>query len=926
MSLWNEFHGPNAGFVVELYERYRRDPESVDAEARELFGRWTPPDGTPAAPTAPADTDKIVGAVRLAQSLRAFGYLAAQLDPLGTPPLGDPALLPSWHGLSDDDLAQLPASLIGGAIAEQASHALDAVRALHGVYASSSGYDYDHVRDPEEREWLRQAAETGCFRAPQMAVDLVELVRLLTRVETFERFLHRIFPGKTRFSIEGLDMLVPMLEAVVASAAAQHMPAILIGMAHRGRLNVLAHILNKPYAQILAEFRDPVTGRGQPVREDDLGWTGDVKYHLGARRAAGNHAPGNEAVEVVITLAPNPSHLEAVNPVVEGVARAVGAGVDVPGPGQFDPSQTLPIVIHGDVAFPGQGVVAETLNFSRLRGWNTGGTLHVIANNQLGFTTPPEQGRSTLFASDLAKGFEIPIVHVNADEPEACLEAARLAFAYRSRFHKDFVIDLIGYRRFGHNEGDEPAFTQPLMYRKIEAHPSVREILAERLEREGRLSAGEADAMVTAHMQELQQVLETLQPEEAIAVPLPELPPRGAARKVRTAVPAERLRDLHQSLLQLPEGFSLHSKLERGMQRRRQALNDMDQASIDWALAEQLAFASILADGTPVRLTGEDVERGTFSHRHAVFHDIRTGATHVPLQALAQARAAFEIHNSALSEEGALAFEYGYNVQQPERLVLWEAQYGDFINVAQSVVDEFIVSARAKWGQTPSLGLLLPHGYEGQGPDHSSARLERFLSLAAETNLRIANATTAAQYFHLLRRQAALLTIDPLPLVVMTPKSLLRHPGAAATLRDLAEGAWQPLIDDPRADGRRGDVHRLVLASGKVYYDLDAHALRGQRPQLAIARVEQLYPFRPDDYLAVLAGYPNLREVVWVQEEPENMGAWEFMRPRLEVLLEGRWPLRHISRARNASPAEGSSARHAINQAALVEMAYRMEM
>jgi 2-oxoglutarate dehydrogenase E1 component len=608
------------------------------------------------------------------------------------------------------------------------------------------------------------------------------------------------------------------------------------------------------------------------------------------------------------------------------MARAAGTRADDRGPAHFDRTLTLPVLIHGDMSFMGQGVVAETLNFSRLPGWRTGGTLHIISNNQLGFTTPSQAGRSTLYASDLAKGFEIPIVHVNADDPAACLAVARLAYAYRARFEKDFLIDLIGYRRYGHNEGDEPSFTQPLMYQVIERQPSVRAKLAGRLEQRGVLKPGEADAWVQAVMNELQGELEHLEPEKIELEVVPPPPPRGAARRVHTAVPAEKLRDLLQGLVHFPAGFGLHPKLERGMQRRRETLNELDRPSIDWALAEQLAFASILADDTPIRLTGEDVERGTFSHRHAVFHDVNTGQTYAPLQALPQARAAFEIHNSALSEMAALGFEYGYNVQEPERLVLWEAQYGDFINVAQAIIDEFIVSARAKWGQTPSLVLLLPHGYEGQGPDHSSGRLERFLSLAAETNLRIANCTTAAQYFHLLRRQATLLKVDPLPLVVMTPKSLLRHPEVASSLRDLSEGRWLPIIDDPRASAAPSDVRRLIWCSGKVYYDLTASPQRAEASALAIVRVEQLYPFRPDDFEAVLAGYPNLAEMVWLQEEPANMGAWEFMRPRLEKLAGGRWPLRYIGRPRNASPGEGSSARHAVQQAALVQQAFEMEV
>jgi 2-oxoglutarate dehydrogenase E1 component len=920
MDLGRDFRGINAGYVAELYERYKRDPQSVEPAARELFQRWAPPDGTGATPAtvAGANLGQVVGAVRLAQAIRGFGHLAARLDPLGSPPPGDPALLPETHGLSEADLQALPASLVGGPAAERAGNAAEAIAALRGIYSGTSGYDMEHVRVPEQRRWLRAAAETGRFRPPQAPVDELALLRRLTQVEAFERFLHRTFPGKTRFSIEGLDLLVPILDEMLGAAGQDGLRSILIGMAHRGRLNVLAHILNKPYAQVLAEFKDPVKGGRQAVREDDLGWTGDVKYHLGARRAGGE----SQAGPMLVALAPNPSHLEAVNPVVAGMARAAGTRVDQAGPVHFDAQLTLPILIHGDVSFPGQGVVAETLNLSRVPGWRTGGTLHLIANNQLGFTTPSAQGRSTLYASDLAKGFEIPIVHVNADDPLACLEAARMAYAYRAEFREDFLIDLIGYRRFGHNEGDEPAFTQPVLYAAISQHPSVRAQWAAQLAKREVLSADQAEALVRKQMDALQGELESLQPEEAIAEPVPEPPPRGAARRVETAVPAERLRELHQALLALPEGFAPHPKLQKALEHRRAALDQADAPSIEWAHAEQLALASILADGTAVRLTGEDSERGTFSQRHAAFHDTNTGRLFIPLQALPQARAAFEVRNSPLSEAAAVGFEYGYNVQAPERLVLWEGQYGDFINGAQVVIDEFIASARNKWGQTPSLVLLLPHGYEGQGPDHSSGRPERFLSLAAETNLRIANCTTAAQYFHLLRRQAHLLTVDPLPLIVMTPKSLLRHPQVASSLNELAGGCWQPLIDDAQARERAAQVRRLIWCSGKVYFDLTASPLRAQHPETAIVRVEQLYPFRPDDYQPILTGYPQLEEALWVQEEPENMGAWEFLRPNLEALLAGRWLLRYVGRQRNASPAEGSSAKHALHQAALIEAAF----
>lgn len=917
MDIWNDFQGPNAGYVLELYERYRQDPNSVDAATRTYFERWTPP--LEGAITAPApDVHKIMGAVNLAQAIREYGHLEAQLDPLGSQPPGDPALNPATHGVIEEDLRQFPSSLIGGPIASKTGNAWEAIQVLRKTYSSKTGYDYDHLRIPEEREWLRSAAESGRFRPPEDPIDSHALLKRLTQVEIFELFLHRVFPGKTRFSIEGLDIMVPMLDEIVGAAAEEGIHNILIGMAHRGRLNVLAHVLNRPYAHILAEFKDPV--RAHNFR-DDLGWTGDVKYHEGARRAM----KGGQAIDLVITMAPNPSHVESVNPVIEGMARAAGTYVNEPGPPGFDYSVTLPILIHGDAAFPGEGVVAETLNFSRLPGYSTGGTIHIIANNQLGYTTPPEAGRSTLYASDLAKGFKIPIVHVNADDPGACIEAARLAFAYRDRFQKDFLIDLVGYRRYGHNEGDEPTFTQPLMYQKIEEHPTVRELWAQTLLKRNLIAKDWPQELVRQQMQELQGVLESLQAEQELIEPQLKPPPPGAARRVKTAIPVERLRELNQALLKIPGEFTLNSKLERAMQRRREALENSDEATIDWATAESLALASILEDGISIRLTGEDVERGTFSHRHAVFYDVETGDTFTPLQALPQARAAFEIRNSPLTENAVLGFEYGYNIQSPERLVIWEAQYGDFVNNAQMMIDETIASGRAKWEQTPSLVLLLPHGYEGQGPDHSSARLERFLQLAAEINMRIANCTTAAQYFHLLRRQAALLKTDPLPLIVFTPKSLLRHPRVASSLRDLAEGGWQPVIDAARARQQPQQVRRLILCSGKMYVDLDTSEHRDKSPAIAIARVEQLYPFPADDLKLVLEGYPNLEEVIWVQEEPENMGAWEFVRPRLEELIDGRWSLHYLGRFRNSSPAEGSSAWHKINQEALIEQAYNLE-
>jgi 2-oxoglutarate dehydrogenase E1 component len=625
-----------------------------------------------------------------------------------------------------------------------------------------------------------------------------------------------------------------------------------------------------------------------------------------------------------VTMPPNPSHLEAVNPVVVGMARAAGTIIDGPGAPRFDGGRTLPILIHGDAAFAGQGIVAETLNLSRLIGYDTDGTLHIIANNQLGFTATPAESYSTSYASGLARGFKIPIIHVNADDPIACVEAARTAWEYRSRFRRDFIIDLVGYRRHGHNEGDEPTFTQPLMYRKVASHPTVRASFAASLISSGSATQAQVDAIAAKHMTMLEQTLESLTPDQDFPEPVPEPVPPGVAGQTQTGVPRERLVEIHESLQADPEGFTFAKKLERGRERRKPALANPDQRTIDWAIAEEIAFATILAEGVPIRLTGEDVERGTFSHRHAVYHDAETGATFVPLQEFSHARAPFEVHNSPLSENGAIGFEFGYNIQNPDRLVIWEAQYGDFINGAQVMLDQFVTSSRAKWGLQPSLVFLLPHGHEGQGPEHSSARPERILHAAANINLRLVNCTTAAQYFHLLRRQAALLHVDPLPLFVLTPKSLLRNPAVFSTPRELEHGRFQSVIDDVDARGHARNVKRLVLCSGKVYVDLVSSERRQEATDVAICRVEQLYPFPNVALGEVLDAYGALREVVWLQEEPENMGAWEFLRPLLAELIGGRCPLRYIGRPRSASPSEGSAAWHQLNQRAIVDLAFNL--
>ncbi len=918
MPLENEFHGPNLGYILELYEQYRENPNAVDEDARRLFERWSPADAAALHVTS-QNLLSLTGAANLAQAIRVYGYLSASLDPLDDAPshTENPLLTPEFHQIKEEDLVNLHPDVakLPEPAGQSARNAQEAIEILRSIYCGTIGYDYGHVHIPEEREWLFHAAETGRFRPPQQRVDGRKMLERLTEVEAFEVFLHRLYPGKTRFSIEGLDMMIPMLDEIIANAALENICVALIAMAHRGRLNVLAHVLQRPYSHILAEFADP---QGRATTWDELGWTGDVKYHMGAYRSPRR----DQNVDMLVHMPPNPSHLEMVDPLVAGMARAANTKADVPGAPRYFHNASLPITIHGDASFSGQGIVAETFNFSRVPGYEVSGTIHIIANNQLGFTANERESRSSLHASDLAEGFEIPVIHVNADDPVACIEAARTAFAYRQKFHKDFMINLIGYRRYGHNEGDEPRFTQPAMYKKIDEHPRIRQIWAEQLEKEGALQPEEASALLQEHLKTLQQASDQLDPQTALVEPVPKPPPRGAAQKVKTAVTLKRLKDLNKALLEFPEDFLLNPKLVKAVERRSTLLEKTENTRIDWAAAEELAFATILEDGIPIRLTGQDSIRGTFSQRHAVFYDARTNQGHTPLQALPHAKASFEVLNSPLSEAAAIGFEVGYNVLGPERLVIWEAQYGDFINNAQSVIDEFLLSGRAKWGLTPSLVLLLPHGNEGQGPDHSSGRIERFLGLAAEINVRIVYPSTAAQYFHLLRRQALLLKTDPLPMIVFTPKGLLRHPLTASAPHDFTTGGWQRVIDDQSLPGKKEDVKNLTLCSGRIYTDLVTSDLRKENPDDAIVRVEQLYPFPKKELEDILADYPNAERLIWVQEEPLNMGAWNYVRPLLRELLQDRLPLHYVGRPESSSPSEGSSTLYRINQQSLIEQAF----
>jgi len=939
--------GLNTGYAALLLEQYLDNPGAVPEEWRDLFesepevllrrqpglarllelaladgdgdGHAAPvaaapaPAAEPEPATAPApapvetveDTELLGGvaaSMALVKAFRMHGHLAARLDPLGSEPPGDPALEPERliPKLTPELQARIPTSLLR--LHVEGETLADALPRLRETYTGTIAYEIEHISDHEERVWLRQAIESGRYRRTLSSDERVRLLRRLSQVEGMERYLRRAFLGQKQFSVEGLDVMIPMLDEAIELAAAAGAHEIVVGMAHRGRLNVLAHVVGRPYETILREFEGERTI--EAVVSTEEGGSGDVKYHLGAQGTR-----STPTGDITITLVSNPSHLEAVDPVVEGRARAEQTDRSTR-QGYHDPTVALPVLIHGDASFAGQGEVAETLNLEGLPGYSTGGTLHLIANNQVGFTTDPSDGRSTRYSSDLAKGFDIPIVHVNADDPECALSAVRLALAYRSRFGHDVVVDLVGYRRHGHNEQDEAAYTQPLLAAAIAVHPTVRERYAASLVERGIVSADQAKQLEQDVLDQLRAAHEAL--KETFAAPHKQEGkiPRSTDDTPVTAVGEETLTALNAELLRFPDWFTPHPKLLKQLERRR----GLD--AIDWGHAEGLAFASLLVEGIPIRITGQDTERGTFSHRHAVLHDVHTGATFTPIQHLDEAAASFEIYNSPLSEYACVGFEYGYSTAAPEALVLWEAQFGDFGNGAQIIIDQFISAGLSKWGETSRLTLLLPHGYEGNGPEHSSARLERFLQLAAQENIRIVNCTTSAQYFHLVRRQA--LDATARPLVVMTPKGLLRLKQASSTLADLAHGEFRPVLDDPRADKER--VGRLVLCQGKVYYDIVGHESRADADEVAVARVEQLYPFPAAAAAELVRSYPNLGEVVWAQEEPQNMGAWRALRHRLEEATPNV-TLSYVGRPWRASPSEGYPTSHLREQDRIVRAA-----
>jgi 2-oxoglutarate dehydrogenase E1 component len=925
--------GAESGRFLARVEEYL---QGADAFYEDLFASLgleagpAPAAPTPAAAPAPVSNaqitstggEQLLQAVQAASTVvgrvRSHGHLAAHLDPLGSEPEGDPGLDPEALGLTPEILAMIPAKIFqmyvpGRTLADALPH-------LRETYCGTIAYEIEHIASHRQRVWLREHIESGAHRQPLSGEERRTMLKRLVEVDALERFMHKAYLGQHQFSIEGLDMTVPMLDELIQLSAGIGAQEVVVGMAHRGRLNVLSHNLGRAYDTIFAEFEGASTL--EAVTTIPQGGTGDVKYHHGTQGTYQLPAGGT----IRVNHESNPSHLEYVSPVVEGATRA--AQTSRQGPHAFqNTNAAVPIVIHGDASFPGQGVVSETLNLQALDGYKVGGTVHIIMNNQIGFTTDPDDSRSTRWASDLAKGFDVPIIHVNADDVPACVSAVRLAFAFRQEFGHDVLIDLIGYRRFGHNESDEPAYTQPEMYAKIKSKKRVADLWADRLVAEGVVSPEEVERQAQAVWDNLTLLHQRLKTKIAAAAEHGGEHTTGEYQldrtpspEVETAVPAARLRSLGAELLMVPDEFTVHPKLVKQLERRREALEDQTPgaAGIDWAHAEALAFASLLTEGTPLRLSGQDTERGTFSQRHMVLHDAKTGQTVCPIQTLPDAIAPLELHNSPLSELACLGFEYGYSQEAPDTLVLWEAQFGDFVNSAQVIIDQFIVSGLAKWGQTSRLTLLLPHGYEGSGPEHSSARLERFLRAAAEGNIRVASPTTPAQYFHLLRRQARV--AKQRPLVVMTPKSLLRLPQAASSIADMAEGTrFEPILAEPGVQDEQ--VTRLVLCTGKIYYDLVGHPERASHAGLAVARVELLYPFPEAQILELMGRYPNLREVLWVQEEPRNMGARAHMFPRLMQIMPEEMHFGYVGRPERASPGEGYPAAHIDEQNRIVNAA-----
>jgi len=920
------FSGDNGAWVEALYEDYVLGRDSVPESWRALFerlhGRETAPVAAPAEPVAPVRAnghapaaelgrEPVVGIAGLVDAYRSHGHLIARLDPLGTHrdehPLLDPAVfdLASW-----DPQRRFS---FGNYLAKGEGTLPELVASLRHTYSGTFGAEFMEIRDKERRDWLIQRMEP---RENQPALSTEERLRILTQIiaaERFEEFLHKRFLGVYRFSLEGGETLIPIMDTLIEGASELGAEEVVIAMAHRGRLNLMAHAMEMPYRAIMAEFQTslmPANAQG----------AGDVKYHRGY--SADRRTRAGKSIH--LSLCPNPSHLEWINPVAEGVVAAKQERR-----GDAAGTQVIPLQIHGDAAFTGQGIVYETLALSELATYRTGGTIHVIIDNQIGFTTDPEDGRFTQYPSDTAKNIQAPIFHVNADDPESCVHAAKLAIAFRQQFKEDVIIHLVCYRRHGHNEADDPTYTQPLLYKKIAAHQRVAEIYTDRLLAENALDQAALAKLEEQQKRRLEQALDESTTHTRLAGSegyhgLWEGLASPEHADGKTAVTREALQAVARALVEVPPGFSVHPKLKRILEQRARAVTQNEP--MDWGTAEALALGTLLAEGIPVRMTGQDVERGTFGHRHAVLHDVENGAKYVSLAKLASGGARFQIANSLLSEAAVLGFEYGYSTVDPNRLAIWEAQFGDFANSAQVIIDQFIISGEKKWSRSSGLVMLLPHGYEGKGPEHSSARLERFLQLCAEDNLQVVNLSTPGQYFHALRRQIR--RNFRKPLVVMSPKSLLRHPKCVSLANELVSGEFREVIDDPAfAEGAQrsaANARRVLVCSGKVYYTLLEAREDSGFDDVAILRLEELHPFPFDALGAALARY-GANEVVWVQEEPWNMGGWQFVAERLRRVLPAEKSLRYVGRRESASPATGSYRLHEEEQAEFVREAFAVK-
>ncbi|MGA8112554.1 MAG: multifunctional oxoglutarate decarboxylase/oxoglutarate dehydrogenase thiamine pyrophosphate-binding subunit/dihydrolipoyllysine-residue succinyltransferase subunit, partial [Actinocatenispora sp.] len=872
------------GFYDQVFTALRLPTEPV---------RWV----RDTARTAEGQIDKNARVIELIEAYRVHGHLMADTDPLEYRIRKNANLDILQHGLTLWDLDRL--FPVGGFAGKQKMKLRDILGVLRDSYCRRIGVEYMHIQDPEERRWVQDRVELK-RTAPPPTEEQKHILGRLNVAEAFETFLATKYVGQKRFSLEGGETLIPLLDGILRDSAGGGMDEVVIGMAHRGRLNVLANIIGKPYEKIFSEFEgnaDPKSVQG----------SGDVKYHLGM---VGKFTTPNGEHHTTVSLTANPSHLEAVDPVLEGIVRAKQDRIDL----KLEGYTVLPVMVHGDAAFAGQGVVAETLNLSQLRGYRTGGTIHVVVNNQVGFTTAPDYSRSSLYSTDVARMIQAPIFHVNGDDPEACVRVARMAFEYRQAFNKDVVIDMVCYRRRGHNEGDDPAMTQPLMYKIIDNKRSVRKLYTEELIGRGDISLAEAEEALKDFHDQLDTVFRATKEAAKTSKQLPRKREPEPEPEVATAVDAATVRRIGEAHTQLPDGFVPNPRVAKILERRAKMAVE---GGIDWAMGELIALGSLVLQDVSVRLAGQDSRRGTFVQRHSVVVDSQSGAEYSPLSRLDEEQARFWVYDSLLSEYAAMGFEYGYSVENPEVLVAWEAQYGDFANGAQLVVDEFISSGEAKWGQESSVTLLLPHGHEGQGPDHTSGRVERYLQLCAEDNLRVAIPTTPANYFHLLRRQG--LSPKRKPLVVFTPKVLLRHKRAVSDVDDFTNGTFQPVLADSTIKDP-SSVKRVLLCTGKVYYDLLAAREERGITDVALVRLEQLYPLPIEETRAAIGRFPNADDFVWVQEEPANQGAWSHIALNLLEHLDGI-RLRRISRPASAAPAAGSNKVHGWEQAALLEAA-----